>query len=118
MFPDLSKAERAAKVDHYVGMVGLGHAATRRPAELSGGMRQRIVVVSARLLVREDLVGISDAREDVRCGSEMSLIARTAVATHHPQQSFKHSGNHGNSHQHQQSPSFTSTRGRTAAAAV
>ena len=37
MFHDLSKAERAAKVDHYVGMVGLSHAATRRPLELSGG---------------------------------------------------------------------------------
>ena len=33
MFPDLSKADRAAKVAHYVGMVGLSHAAGRRPAE-------------------------------------------------------------------------------------
>ncbi len=50
MFPDLSKAERAAKVDHYVGMVGLSHAASRRPAELSGGMRQRVNVARALAL--------------------------------------------------------------------
>ncbi len=47
MFPHLSRAERAAKVAHYVGMVGLGHAAGRRPAELSGGMRQRVNVARA-----------------------------------------------------------------------
>lgn len=47
VFPGLSKAERAKKVAHYVRMVGLNHAATRRPAELSGGMRQRVNVARA-----------------------------------------------------------------------
>ncbi|MEL6533390.1 MAG: ATP-binding cassette domain-containing protein, partial [Pseudomonadota bacterium] len=47
MFPDLSKAERAEKVAHYVQMVGLTPAAGRRPAELSGGMRQRVNVARA-----------------------------------------------------------------------
>ncbi len=47
MFPELGKAERAEKVAHYVNMVGLGHATTRRPAELSGGMRQRVNVARA-----------------------------------------------------------------------
>ncbi|WP_300071672.1 ABC transporter ATP-binding protein [uncultured Ruegeria sp.] len=47
VFPGLSKAERAKKVAHYVKMVGLSHAATRRPAELSGGMRQRVNVARA-----------------------------------------------------------------------
>ncbi len=47
VFPDLSKTEKAEKVAHYVKMVGLSHAATRRPAELSGGMRQRVNVARA-----------------------------------------------------------------------
>lgn len=32
----LSKTEKIAKADHYIAMVGLAHAAHRRPAELSG----------------------------------------------------------------------------------
>ncbi|NOE33461.1 MULTISPECIES: ABC transporter ATP-binding protein [unclassified Ruegeria] len=47
VFPGLSKAEKAEKVAHYVKMVGLSHAASRRPAELSGGMRQRVNVARA-----------------------------------------------------------------------
>ncbi|MEM6488196.1 MAG: nitrate ABC transporter ATP-binding protein [Pseudomonadota bacterium] len=41
------KAERAAMVERFVRMVGLGHATDRRPAELSGGMRQRVAVARA-----------------------------------------------------------------------
>ncbi len=47
VFPGLSKTEKAEKVAHYVKMVGLSQAATRRPAELSGGMRQRVNVARA-----------------------------------------------------------------------
>ncbi len=42
-----SKAERAALIDKYIAMVGLSHARDRRPAELSGGMRQRVSVARA-----------------------------------------------------------------------
>jgi nitrate/nitrite transport system ATP-binding protein len=40
-------SKRKERVRHYVGMVGLAHAADRKPAELSGGMRQRVAVARA-----------------------------------------------------------------------
>ncbi len=47
VFPKMSSAEKRQHVDHYVEMVGLSHARDRKPAELSGGMRQRVNVARA-----------------------------------------------------------------------
>lgn len=47
VFAAWPKEKRAAQVRKYVEMVGLGPAAEKRPAELSGGMRQRVAVARA-----------------------------------------------------------------------
>ncbi|MGV6848465.1 MAG: ABC transporter ATP-binding protein [Marinibacterium sp.] len=56
MFPGLSRKEKDAKVAQYVKMVGLSHASGRRPAELSGGMRQRVNVARALAMNPEVLL--------------------------------------------------------------
>ncbi|MEM6972711.1 MAG: nitrate ABC transporter ATP-binding protein [Pseudomonadota bacterium] len=50
------RAERAEIVERFVKMVGLGHATDRRPAELSGGMRQRVAVARALAMSPEVLL--------------------------------------------------------------
>ena len=56
VFPKLSKAQKLEKAAHYIAMVGLSHAASRRPAELSGGMRQRVSVARALAMNPEVLL--------------------------------------------------------------
>jgi nitrate/nitrite transport system ATP-binding protein len=47
VFKNASKAERSARVEKYIEMVNLTPAMDKRPAELSGGMRQRVAVARA-----------------------------------------------------------------------
>ncbi|MEP7350689.1 MAG: nitrate ABC transporter ATP-binding protein [Sphingorhabdus sp.] len=53
---DKSKAERSALVREKIDLVGLSHAIDRKPAELSGGMRQRVAVARALAMTPEILL--------------------------------------------------------------
>ncbi|MEM7472754.1 MAG: ABC transporter ATP-binding protein [Pseudomonadota bacterium] len=86
MFPKMPKAERAAKVNHYVNMVGLGHATTRRPAELSGGMRQRVNVARAlamdpEVLLLDEPLSALDALTRANLADEIEAIWDTDKKT-------------------------------------
>jgi len=56
VFSGRPASEREARIARYTKMVGLSHASERKPAELSGGMRQRVAVARALAMDPEVLL--------------------------------------------------------------
>jgi len=82
----LSRAQRKERVDHYIDMVGLSHAKDRRPAELSGGMRQRVSVARALamqspVLLLDEPLSALDALSRARLQDEFAAISEQEKRT-------------------------------------
>ncbi|MFG1478926.1 nitrate ABC transporter ATP-binding protein [Xanthobacter sp. V4C-4] len=80
------KAERREIVSTYIDMVGLSHARDRRPAELSGGMRQRVSVARAlamrpAVLLLDEPLSALDALTRAKLQDEFAAICEREKKT-------------------------------------
>ena len=86
IFTKESRAQRDARTRRYIDMVGLSHAAERRPAELSGGMRQRVAVARAlamnpEILLLDEPLSALDALTRAKLQDELERICLQAGKT-------------------------------------
>lgn len=78
-----TKAQLRARTDAALAMVGLSHAAQKRPGEISGGMKQRVGIARAlamvpKVLLMDEPFGALDALTRAKLQDELlEIVART-----------------------------------------
>jgi NitT/TauT family transport system ATP-binding protein len=82
----LPAAEITRRVDHAIGFMGLSHFASHYPAQLSGGMRQRVciartLVQQPRLILLDEPFGALDQQTRLLMGDELLRLWRETGAT-------------------------------------
>lgn len=85
-WPDMPKAEVEAHCTRYLEMVGLGHAIHKKPAELSGGMKQRVGIARAfaiqpKMLLLDEPFGALDALTRGTIQDELLKIVQATQQT-------------------------------------
>lgn len=86
VFCSWPKSKRKAHVQKYIDMVSLSHATDRRPAELSGGMRQRVSVARAlamqpEMLLLDEPLSALDALTRANLQDELNIISQKEKKT-------------------------------------
>jgi NitT/TauT family transport system ATP-binding protein len=82
----LDGAEIARRVDHAIGFMGLSSFAGHYPAQLSGGMRQRVCIARTlvqlpRLILLDEPFGALDQQTRLLMGDELLRLWRETGAT-------------------------------------
>jgi len=85
-WPDWGKAEVNGQVEKFVAMVGLSPAIDKKPAQLSGGMKQRVGIARAfciqpKMLLLDEPFGALDALTRGTIQDELMTIVRQTQQT-------------------------------------